>query len=177
MLVVAMNPCFCGYYGHPTRPCTCSKRALEYYRQKTTGPLMDRIDLQVEVESVPLGELMIRRDPAESSAVIRARVVRARAMQSTRFQYLKEVNCNARMPEQDMDAYCLLDSHARRYLFGRLEKMQVSARSYTRILKVSRTIADLAGSETVEVEHVTEAVHFRGLERLVDGRKKAATKG
>jgi magnesium chelatase family protein len=177
MLVAAMNPCFCGYYGHPTQPCTCSKRALEYYLRKTSGPLMDRIDLQVEVESVPLGDLMIRRDPAESSAVIRARVIRARAMQSTRFQFLKGVNCNARMPEQDMDAYCLLNSHARRYLFGLLEKMQVSARSYTRILKVSRTIADLAGRETVKVEDMAEAVHFRGLEKLVEGRKKAATKG
>jgi len=179
MLVAAMNPCFCGYFGHPTRPCTCSKRALEYYRQKTSGPLMDRIDLQVQVESVPLGELMGSLKPAESSAVIRARVLKTRAVQSERFQYLKSVNCNARMPEQDLEAFCLLNSHARRYLFGRLEKMQVSARSYSRILKVSRTIADLAGSETVEMAHVAEAVHFRGLEKLVEERKnvKAISKG
>jgi len=133
----------------------------------------------VQVESVPLGELMGSLKPAESSAVIRARVLKTRAVQSERFQYLKSVNCNARMPEQDLEAFCLLNSHARRYLFGRLEKMQVSARSYSRILKVSRTIADLAGSETVEMAHVAEAVHFRGLEKLVEERKnvKAISKG
>jgi magnesium chelatase family protein len=177
MLVAAMNPCFCGFLGHPTISCTCSKRALEYYRRKTSGPLMDRIDLQVEVESVALRELMDLRQPVESSAVIRARVVKARAVQLGRFRGLTGVYCNARMPEQSLEEYCLLNAHARRYLFGRLDSALVSARSYSRILKVSRTIADLAGSGTVEVEHVAEAVHFRGLERLVEGRKKAATKG
>jgi len=178
MLVAAMNPCFCGYFGHPARVCTCSRRALEYYRRKTSGPLMDRIDLQVEVESVPLGALMDSRKPVESSAVIRARVVKARAVQSERFRGLNGVYCNARMPEQSLDDYCLLDAHARRYLFGRLDSALVSARSYARILKVSRTIADLAGREVVEMEHVAEAVHFRGLERLVEGRNiaKAVTK-
>ncbi len=177
MLVAAMNPCFCGYLGHPTRPCTCTKRALEYYLRKTSGPLMDRIDLQVAVESVPLRELMAQQTPTESSAVIRARVIKARAIQSERFKALKAVYCNARIPEQSMDEYCLLGKHARRYLFGQLDSALVSARSYSRILKVSRTIADLAGSATVEVEHVAEAVHFRGLERLVQGRKsKAPTK-
>jgi magnesium chelatase family protein len=174
MLVAAMNPCFCGFLGHPTIPCTCSKRALEYYRRKSSGPLMDRIDLQVAVESVPLRELMDSHKPAESSAVIRGRVVKARAVQSDRFKGLNGVYCNARMPEQSLEEYCLLDTRARRYLFGRLDSALVSARSYSRILKVSRTIADLAGSSTVEVEHVAEAVHFRGLERLVEGRKKAA---
>jgi magnesium chelatase family protein len=177
MLVAAMNPCFCGFLGHPTQPCTCSKRALEYYRRKTSGPLMDRIDLQVAVESVPLRELMDSRKPTESSAVIRARVVKARVVQSERLTGLVGVHCNARMPEQSLEEYCLLNTHARRYLFGRLDSALVSARSYSRILKVSRTIADLAGSATVEVEHVAEAVHFRGLERMVEGRKKAATKG
>jgi magnesium chelatase family protein len=172
MLVAAMNPCFCGYLGHPTRTCTCSKRALEYYLRKTSGPLMDRIDLQVTVESVPLTELMAAHQPVESSAVIRARVIKARAIQSERFKDLTAIHCNARMPEQSLDQYCLLDTHARRYLFGRLDSALVSARSYSRILKVSRTIADLAGSSTVEVDHVAEAVHFRGLERLVEGRKK-----
>jgi magnesium chelatase family protein len=177
MLVAAMNPCFCGYLGHPTRACTCSKRALEYYNRKTSGPLMDRIDLQVAVESVPLGKLMDLCKSAESSAVIRERVVKARTVQSGRFRGLNGVYCNARMPEQSLDEYCILDTHARRYLFGRLDSALVSARSYSRILKVSRTIADLGGSSRVEVEHVAEAVHFRGLERLVEGRKKAATKG
>jgi magnesium chelatase family protein len=179
MLVAAMNPCFCGYLGHPTRACTCSKRALEYYLRKTSGPLMDRIDLQVAVESVPLAELMASHQPVEPSAVIRARVIKARAIQSERFNNLTGIHCNARMPEQSLDAYCLLDTHARQYLFGRLDSALVSARSYSRILKVSRTIADLAASSTVEVEHVAEAVHFRGLERLAEGRKnrKSATNG
>jgi magnesium chelatase family protein len=138
---------------------------------------MDRIDLQVAVESVPLGKLMDLCKSAESSAVIRERVVKARTVQSGRFRGLNGVYCNARMPEQSLDEYCILDTHARRYLFGRLDSALVSARSYSRILKVSRTIADLGGSSRVEVEHVAEAVHFRGLERLVEGRKKAATKG
>jgi magnesium chelatase family protein len=174
MLVAAMNPCFCGYYGHPTRACTCSKRALEYYRRKTTGPLMDRIDLQVEVESVPLGELMASGRRSESSAAIRARVIRARAVQSERFKDMPGVFCTARMPEQDMEGHCKLETHARKFLFGRLDRLQVSARSYTRILKVGRTIADLAGSEKVEVEHAAEAVHFRGLEKIPDGKKEKA---
>lgn len=177
MLVAALNPCFCGFLGHPTIPCTCSKRALEYYRRKTSGPLMDRIDLQVAVESEPLRELMDLHKPVESSVMIRARVVKARAVQSDRLKGLNGVYCNARMPEQSLDEYCVLDTFARRYLFGRLDSALISARSYSRILKVSRTIADLAGSMTVEVEHVAEAVHFRGLERLVEGRKKAATNG
>ena len=134
---------------------------------------MDRIDLQVAVESVPLRELMDSRMPVESSAVIRARVVKARAVQLERLKGLNGVHCNAQMPEQTLEEYCLLDTHARQYLFGRLDSALVSARSYSRILKVSRTIADLAGSSTVEVEHVAEAVHFRGLERLVEGRKAA----
>ena len=125
------------------------------------------------VESVPLGELMGLSKPVESSAVIRARIVKARAVQSERFKGLNGVYCNARMPEQSLDEYCLLDTHARRYLFGRLDSALVSARSYSRILKVSRTIADLASSSTVEVEHVAEAVHFRGLKGWWR-RKKAA---
>jgi len=174
MLVAAMNPCFCGYYGHPTRPCTCSKRALEYYRRKTSGPLMDRIDLQVEVESVPLGELMGSRPQGESSATIRARVVKAREVQSRRFKDLPGVYCNARMPEQDLDEHCRMDQTARKFLFRRLEQLLVSARSYTRILKVGRTIADLAGTDRIEMEHVAEAVHFRGLDKpLVVGQKKS----
>ena len=172
MLVAAMNPCFCGYHGHPTRPCTCSKQALENYRRKTCGPLMDRIDLQVEVESVPLGELMSTRVRSESSAAIRARVIKARSVQSERFKGIPAVFCNARMPEQDLERFCKLDAHARKFLFGRLDSLQVSARSYTRILKVGRTIADLAGSEKVEMEHVAEAVHFRGLEKGASWEKK-----
>ena len=111
------------------------------------------------------------------SMVIRARVVKARTVQSERLKGFDGVYCNARMPEQTLEEYCLLDTHARRYLFGRLDCALVSARSYSRILKVSRTIADLAGSSTVEVEHVAEAVHFRGLERLVEGGRRRLQRG
>ena len=106
-------------------------------------------------------------------------MVKARAIQAERYRFLKKADCNARLPEQDLDGYCLLDARAKRYLFGRLEKLQVSARSYSRILKVSRTIADLPGSEVVEMEHVAEAVHFMGLEKLGKGaeKEKVATTG
>jgi magnesium chelatase family protein len=129
--------------------------------------------LTVEVESVPLGELMASRAPGESSATIRARVVKAREVQSRRFQGLPGVYCNARMPEQHLDDYCRMENAARRFLFRRLEELQVSARSYTRILKVGRTIADLAGTDRIEMEHVAEAVHFRGLDKPLEaGQKK-----
>jgi magnesium chelatase family protein len=172
MLVAAMNPCFCGYYGHPTRPCTCSKRALEYYHRKTSGPLLDRIDLHVEVESVPLQELIASRNRSESSEVIRERVIRARTIQSTRFESVEGIYCNARMPEQDLDRYCLVEATAKKFLFARMEKLQLSARSYSRIMKVSRTIADLAGIGTVGMEHIAEAIYFRGFDRPVELGKK-----
>ena len=133
---------------------------------------LDRIDLQVEVESVPLGDLMQSGEKSESSAVIRARVVKARAIQSERFKDIPGVFCNARMPEQDLEKHCLLDIAARRFLFARLNMLQVSARSYTRILKVGRTIADLPGSGKMEMKHLAEAVGFRGLDRMDIGKKK-----
>jgi magnesium chelatase family protein len=134
---------------------------------------MDRIDLQVEVESVQLGDLMASKQPGESSATIRARVVKARDVQSRRSKGLPGVYCNARMPEQDLDEHCRMDVAAPKFLFRRLEQLLVSARSYTRILKVGRTIADLAGTDRIEMEHVAEAVHFRGLDKpLVVDRKK-----
>ena len=133
---------------------------------------MDRIDLQIEVESVPLGDLMGSRPPGESSATIRARVVKAREVQSRRFKGLPGVYCNARMPEQELDEHCRMDNTAKRFLFRRLDDLQVSARSYSRILKVSRTIADLAGADRIEMEHAAEAVHFRGLDKPLEVEKK-----
>jgi magnesium chelatase family protein len=175
MLVAAMNPCFCGYYGHPTRPCTCSKRALEYYRQKSSSPLLERIDLHVEATSLPLSELLAFHEPAESSAVIRERVIRARELQSVRFEGSKRIYCNARMPEQEIERHCALDSHCRKFLLTRIDRLQLSVRSYSRILKVSRTIADLAGSATVELEHVAEAISFKCLDRPLEVDKKKET--
>ena len=171
MLVAAMNPCYCGYYGHPTRRCTCSKKALEYYRRKASGPLLERIDLHVEAESLPVRELMQSAGNQEASAVIRQRVILAREMQSRRYQGLYGVHCNAQMPEQDLDRFCPIESHARKFLFQKIDELQLSARSYSRILKLSRTIADLAGSATIELEQVAEAVHFRCWDRPVEGKK------
>jgi len=171
MLVAAMNPCFCGYFGHPTRPCICSKRALEFYRQKASGPLLERIDLHVEAESLPLADLMNLRERNESSADIRERVIGARDIQSGRYEGLKGVHCNAQMPEQDMESYCRLERYAKNFLLKKIDELQLSARSYNRILKLSRTIADLAGSDTIELEHGAEAVGLRCLDRAIGGVK------
>jgi len=168
MLVAAMNPCFCGYFGHPGRQCSCSKRALEYYRRKIAGPLLDRIELHIEAEPVPLSELAETEEEGECSAVIRQRVIRAREIQDRRYYKVKGVSCNARMPDKDISNYCLLDPVTRRFLFKQMEKLQLSVRAYSRILKLGRTIADLAGSKDVELEHVAEAVSFRGLDRAVN---------
>lgn len=166
MLVAAMNPCFCGYFGHPTRRCSCTKRALEYYRKKIGSPLLERIDLHIEAEPVLLGELMEFEKEGESSATIRERVLRARAVQLAR--YGQGVSCNAQMPDREMESYCRMQDAARRFLLRKMDQLQLSARSYSRIMKVSRTIADLAGSEMVEMEHVGEAVGFRELDRPVE---------
>lgn len=163
-----MNPCYCGYYGHPTRRCTCSKKALEYYRKKIGSPLLERIDLHIDVEPVPLGALMESGAEGETSSVIREREVRARGIQQRRYDHLERVTSNAKMPDRDMESYCKMEPFARRFLFRKIDQLQLSVRSFSRILKVSRTIADLAGSEKVELEHVGEAVAFRGLDRPME---------
>jgi magnesium chelatase family protein len=172
MLVAAMNPCFCGYFGHPTRKCSCSKRALEYYRRKIGGPLLDRIDLHIQAEPIPLSELAEEDEEAECSTDIRWRVLQAREIQERRYGMVKGVACNARMPDKDIPIYCRLDAFTKRFLFRQMEKLQLSARAYSRILKLGRTIADLAGSKDVELEHVAEAVSFRVLDRVVNVETK-----
>jgi magnesium chelatase family protein len=167
MLVAAMNPCFCGYFGHPGRKCTCSSRALEYYRRKAASPLLERIDLHVQAESIPMSELMESDEKQESSETIRRRVIKARDRQSARYIGLAGIHGNASMPEREMESFCALDPFAKKFLLGKIDQMQLSARSYSRILKVSRTIADLAGSETIELPHVAEAVHFRCWDRVM----------
>jgi magnesium chelatase family protein len=174
MLVAAMNPCFCGYFGHPTRKCSCSKRALEYYRRKLAGPLLDRIDLHIEAEPIALSELAEEEEDGERSAEIRERVLKAREIQEARYYNVKGVNCNARMADKDIPNYCRLEDFARRFLFKQMEKLQLSVRAYSRILKLGRTIADLAGSKDVELEHVAEAVSFRVLDRAVNNDSKSA---
>jgi magnesium chelatase family protein len=165
ILLAAMNPCMCGYFGHPLRACTCSRRAIYWYRRRISGPLLERIDLHVEVESVPLCELMEINIPAESSSVIRERVIRARKIQSARFSELTGVHCNAQMPDHEIEKYCRMEETAKKFLLKMMHQLQLSARSYTRILKVSRTIADLSKSEFIELTHVAEAIHFRSLDK------------
>jgi magnesium chelatase family protein len=166
MLAAAMNPCLCGYFGHPKRACTCSKAALYWYRRRISGPLLERIDLQVEVPPVPFDELMVTAIPGEPSLNIRGRVIKARAIQHQRFGYLTDTYCNAQISDSDLETYCQVEQHARKFLFKTMDQWQLSARSYSRILKLGRTIADLAGSDQIEMEHLAEAVSYRSLDRM-----------
>jgi len=165
ILAAAMNPCLCGYFGHPRRACTCSRRALYWYRRRISGPLLERIDLQVDVDPVPFHELLESTEPGEPSAVIRQRVQNARTVQSRRFEQLPGIYCNAQMPDSEIARYCSLEEHARKFLFKTMDQWQLSARSYTRILKLGRSIADLAGAGQIELEHIAEALSYRSLDR------------
>lgn len=163
MLVAAMNPCKCGYLGHPTHECTCSPSAVERYRQRISGPLLDRIDLHVEAYPVEYDDLT-SESGGEPSAAIRARVTKARQLQQQR--YAKEgVTCNAQLPSAALRRYCQLAPAAEKMLRGAFEKMGYSARAYDRILRVARTIADLDGSETIGTAHLSEALQYRSLDR------------
>lgn len=163
MLAAAMNPCPCGYFGHPTRACSCTPYAIERYLQRISGPLLDRIDLHVEVSPVEYDELAGETE-GERSAEILKRVLAARAVQTKRYAGTG-VSCNARMTGPMLRRVCRLAPDADRVLRAAFERMGLSARAYDRILKVSRTIADLAGSERIEAEHVFEAVQYRNLDR------------
>jgi magnesium chelatase family protein len=174
MLLAAMNPCLCGYLGHPTRKCTCSKRAIYWYRRRISGPVLERIDLHIEAESLSLADIIEQKEVPESSAIIRERVIIARKIQTLRFESLKGIHCNAQMPENQIEKFCKLDRHSRSYLIKSMDLMQLSVRAYTRILKVARTIADLKGSKDIELNHIAEAVSFRTLDRpfQIDSSKK-----
>ena len=163
MLVAAMNPCPCGYFGHPTRACSCTPYAIERYLQRISGPLLDRIDLHVEVAPVEYADLA-RETGGEGSAEILKRVLAARAVQSERYAGTG-VSCNARLPSAMLRGICRLSPDADRLLRAAFERMGLSARAYDRVLKVSRTIADLAGSERIEAEHISESVQYRNLDR------------
>jgi magnesium chelatase family protein len=164
MLVASMNPCPCGYYNHPEKECICPPGTVQKYLSKISGPLLDRIDLHVEVTPVNFSELSSER-LAEKSEAIRERVIVAREMQTLRFGNKPDLHANAQMNPQMVRDICKINVAGQTLLKKAMEKLGLSARAYDRILKVSRTIADLAGSEEIKLEHLAEAIHFRSLDR------------
>jgi magnesium chelatase family protein len=164
MLVAAMNPCPCGYYNHPEKACVCSPGMVKNYLNKISGPLMDRIDLHVEVTPVPVRDLA-NTPMGEKSASVRERVIRARKIQQERFKDHDKVYNNAQMSSKDLARYCELDEQGITLLKTAMEKLSMSARAYDRIIKVSRTIADLDGKEKIAPEHLAEAIQYRSLDR------------
>lgn len=164
MLVASMNPCPCGWHGDPTHACTCSAVAIARYQSRISGPLLDRIDIHVEVPAVRYRELADERR-SESSADVRARVEAAREVQRTRFVRRRRVFCNAQMGPRDLEAHCRLDEAGHRLLERVVDRLGMSARATSRILKVARTIADLAGAPAITPAHLAEAIQYRALDR------------
>ena len=164
MLIASMNPCPCGYYNHPEKECVCGPGVVQKYLAKISGPLLDRIDLHVEVTPVSFDQMTANR-PSEPSDVIRARVMRARDLQTARFAEQPGVYSNAMMPSQLVKEICVISDAGRGLLKTAMERLGLSARAYDRILKVSRTIADLSASEEIKIEHLAEAIQYRSLDR------------
>lgn len=165
MLIASMNPCPCGYYGSATHQCSCSPSQIQKYMSRISGPLLDRIDLHIEVDEVNYDDLT-KEENTESSEDVRARVNKARAVQTLRYAGTN-VNCNANMTSEMIKKYCMLDEKGEKILQNAFDRLGMSARAYTRILKVARTIADLDNSETVSSRHVAEAVMYRSLDKAV----------
>ena len=164
MLIASMNPCPCGFFNHPERECTCPPGAVQKYLNKISGPLLDRIDLHVEVTPVAFSELSSSRQ-FEKSNSIRERVILARTIQEERYKNNEGVYANAQMSSKQLKQICVIGQSAQSLLKTAMEKLNLSARAYDRILKVSRTIADLAGSEDIQPEHLAEAIQYRSLDR------------
>lgn len=163
MLVAAMNPCPCGFFGDLHKNCMCTVSQIQKYKARISGPLMDRIDLHIEVPAVKYKELS-QESPSESSAAIRERVIHARAIQSKRFSH-NSIHCNAQMASRHFRKHCRIGEDSKQLFETAIDKLGLSARAYTRILKVARTIADLAGDETIKRDHVAEAIQYRSLDR------------
>ncbi|MFD2248639.1 YifB family Mg chelatase-like AAA ATPase [Pontibacter ruber] len=164
MLIASMNPCPCGYYNHPEKECVCGPGIVQRYLNKVSGPLLDRIDLHVEVTPVTFDEMTATRR-AEDSQSIRERVVTARKLQHERFKDFDSIHSNAMMPSQMVKDICQVNEAGRTLLKTAMERLGLSARAYDRILKVSRTIADLADSKEIKIEHLAEAIQYRSLDR------------
>ena len=164
MLIASMNPCPCGFYNHPERQCSCPAGAVQKYLNKVSGPLLDRIDLHVEVTPVAFGELSSAK-AEESSASIRERVIMARQLQIERFKLKEGVYCNAQMNSKMLKDICVINQAGQTLLKTAMERLNLSARAYDRILKVARTIADLAGKPGIQAEHLAEAIQYRSLDR------------
>lgn len=164
MFVASMNPCPCGYYGDPTHHCVCSPGQIQRYINKISGPLLDRIDIQCEISALPFKDLS-KAAPGEPSASIRERVIAARAIQTARFKDIPGVHCNAQMTERMLHQYAEPDEQGLDLMRMAMERLSLSARAYSRILKVARTIADLDGSESVKSNHIAEAITYRQLDR------------
>jgi magnesium chelatase family protein len=165
MLIASMNPCPCGYYNHPERECTCAPGTVQKYLNKVSGPLLDRIDLHVEVTPVAFSELSNNNGKGENSAAIRERVIKAREMQAQRFDAAQGMYANAQMGSKQLREVCQINQVGETLLKKAMEKLNLSARAYDRILKVARTIADLGASSNIKPEHLAEAIHYRSLDR------------
>lgn len=164
MLIASMNPCPCGYYNHPDKDCVCAPGIVQKYLNKISGPLLDRIDIHIEVTPVPFKELSETRN-GEKSELVRTRVIKARQIQELRFKENSGVHCNALMNTKLLHQFCKLDEAGKQLLKNAMEKLNLSARAYDRILKVSRTIADLDASDPILPSHLAEAIHYRSLDR------------
>ena len=164
MLVASMNPCPCGYYNHPEKECICPGGSVQKYLNKISGPLLDRIDLHVEVTPVSFDQLSDSR-PAEKSSDIRSRVILARQIQTTRYSNSKSVHSNAQMNEGQLKSTCQLTDECKTLLKNAMNKLDLSARAYNRILKVARTIADLENEGQILSNHIAEAIQYRSLDR------------
>ncbi len=164
MLVSSMNPCPCGYYNHPEKECVCAPGLVQKYLNKISGPLLDRIDIHIEVTPVPFKELSQFR-PSENSKSIRERVMNARQIQYERYKNKKNIYCNSQITSKILREVCQIDKAGSMLLKTAMEKLDLSARAYDRILKVSRTIADLNNSKDIKPEHLAEAIHYRSLDR------------